>query len=396
MSDMLKVGAKDLTFTFSVSRGFIGPQQGETIEIHTGFGFGDCGFPFEKGEEYLVYAHKYEGKLSTGICSRTRHLTNAGDDIGELGGLHHSTRGATVSGRITRYEQSSLIGDPFLPLVKHRIRLNRIGSRKVYRSVTDGEGQFRFSDLPAGSYRLDAGVEKGWELDDYETEAFRVNARGCAVKNLTVESDNEGKVTVVDPDGQPVKSIWVEFVPVGVPLLRNRFPREFSVTNPQGVLYWFNRPPGEYTVSVNYHNPPDAEAPFPPTFAPGVLDRNLAEIIRIRPGSVLKNLVIKIPRRLEERMISGTVFWPDGSPANDASVFLIDSVDEDAYVDESVETDEQGQFRKVGYAGRSYKLHVRGEKDVGEGAVVYRAETSVFAADGDISAFRIVLQPTSE
>lgn len=68
MSDMITAKTKDLTFQFLISRAFIGAKKGDVMDVHTGFGFGDCGFPFEKGEEYLVYAFEHDGRLHTGIC----------------------------------------------------------------------------------------------------------------------------------------------------------------------------------------------------------------------------------------------------------------------------------------------------------------------------------------
>jgi hypothetical protein len=59
------------------------PQPSEdTIEVWTPFG--DCGYDFQSGETYLVYANNDEGSansLSTDICTRTRRLSEAGEDL---------------------------------------------------------------------------------------------------------------------------------------------------------------------------------------------------------------------------------------------------------------------------------------------------------------------------
>ena len=49
---------------------------------------GTCGFTFDVGEEYIVYAYDSnydDGGYSTGICSRTALLGNAQEDLDELG-----------------------------------------------------------------------------------------------------------------------------------------------------------------------------------------------------------------------------------------------------------------------------------------------------------------------
>ena len=55
------------------------------IEIVTGNGGGDCGYAFRSGVDYVVYAYKNsEGRLETGICSRTRPLMDAAEDVAYL------------------------------------------------------------------------------------------------------------------------------------------------------------------------------------------------------------------------------------------------------------------------------------------------------------------------
>ena len=56
----------------------IAPGQKE-IEVVTGGGGGDCGYPFQAGMDYVVYAFKNaEGRLETTICSRTRASGTSG------------------------------------------------------------------------------------------------------------------------------------------------------------------------------------------------------------------------------------------------------------------------------------------------------------------------------
>jgi len=45
---------------------------GKTLTLVTGLGGGDCGYFFEVGKTYLIYAYRDEDKrLTTNICSRT-------------------------------------------------------------------------------------------------------------------------------------------------------------------------------------------------------------------------------------------------------------------------------------------------------------------------------------
>lgn len=62
-----------------------GMDQTRVLIFTEGWG-GGCGFPFEVGREYLVYASYWERDvLETHICSRTAELINATDDLQTLG-----------------------------------------------------------------------------------------------------------------------------------------------------------------------------------------------------------------------------------------------------------------------------------------------------------------------
>ena len=60
-------------------------ESGEgSLEVWTPFG--DCGYDFQIGETYLVYADDDEetSVLTTGVCTRTKRLSDAGDDLAYL------------------------------------------------------------------------------------------------------------------------------------------------------------------------------------------------------------------------------------------------------------------------------------------------------------------------
>lgn len=70
--------------TFEVSEIWKGSDY-KTLVITTARDSATCGYDFKKNEEYIVYAYGEENKLSTDICSRTKLLTNAQEDLQELG-----------------------------------------------------------------------------------------------------------------------------------------------------------------------------------------------------------------------------------------------------------------------------------------------------------------------
>ncbi len=73
---------------FEVFQSWKGVEQSQLI-IATGLGGGDCGFDFQVGKHYLVYATEssmYGGEsLAAIICSRTKALSSVQGDLSILG-----------------------------------------------------------------------------------------------------------------------------------------------------------------------------------------------------------------------------------------------------------------------------------------------------------------------
>jgi hypothetical protein len=70
--------------TFNVSRVWKGPAF-QTLVVHTGVDGGSCGYGFQDDQEYLVYAFGEEGHLRVSLCSLTKPLANAAEDLSALG-----------------------------------------------------------------------------------------------------------------------------------------------------------------------------------------------------------------------------------------------------------------------------------------------------------------------
>ena len=77
--------AASVVVRLRVERFWKGSPPGE-VSVVTGLGGGDCGYRFEVGQSYLVYAHASGGGgLGTNICQRTARLSEASKDLRVLG-----------------------------------------------------------------------------------------------------------------------------------------------------------------------------------------------------------------------------------------------------------------------------------------------------------------------
>ena len=70
--------------TLRVSEVWKGPRR-ETLEVSTPIDGALCGYHFEEGQEYLVYAYGKEEPFEVDLCSQTRQLSKAGEHLRVLG-----------------------------------------------------------------------------------------------------------------------------------------------------------------------------------------------------------------------------------------------------------------------------------------------------------------------
>ena len=83
--EYLRRSVERLRVTLEVRRVWKG-DVGERIDIYTANECCICGYPFELGKEYLIYAYRLpSGRLVTNICSRTRPMAQAWEDLAALG-----------------------------------------------------------------------------------------------------------------------------------------------------------------------------------------------------------------------------------------------------------------------------------------------------------------------
>jgi len=85
--DLIDWSFTELGVEFEVETLFRG-EETKRITVWTAESGGMCGYPFELEGQYLVFAHGATfHELSTGLCSGTKLLENAAEDLEYLTGL---------------------------------------------------------------------------------------------------------------------------------------------------------------------------------------------------------------------------------------------------------------------------------------------------------------------
>jgi len=82
-SGQITSSADPVAITFEVYTVWKGPHT-NTFTITTARSSASCGYAFEMGKEYLVYARGEADDLQVSLCSRTKPLTRARGDLAEL------------------------------------------------------------------------------------------------------------------------------------------------------------------------------------------------------------------------------------------------------------------------------------------------------------------------
>lgn len=171
-------------FQFSVSKKWKGIE-GNTASIVTASDSAACGINFDENRDYLIYAFKSEGddQLRTNLCTRTKRVADAADDLAELGAP------VTIETKT---------GPP-----------GQMNGVKYYRIAKNGEVQLDVTKNLSSTERPATVLLKAMDADE-KSRFFRLNwnspinsTRGSALYNradstlkVYSRSQNGGKIEV--------------------------------------------------------------------------------------------------------------------------------------------------------------------------------------------------------
>jgi hypothetical protein len=193
--------------TLSVSEQFRGAA-GDTFVIRSGLGGGDCGYPFEVGHEYLVFANQNQGELIVTSCSATRPPKMAIARIEQLRALRDGTTLPDLYGFVGTHP---LVGgeagwEQVQPMPG--LTVTARSDTAEYRSQTADDGMYRFRGLPRGRYKLGVAAPPGrYALWGGGAEYPGTDAGIPCAMNFEVFWDGLIRGIVVGRDGQPASGM---------------------------------------------------------------------------------------------------------------------------------------------------------------------------------------------
>ena len=156
---------------------FRGGLGGNDVEVLTGMGGGDCGYNFVKGQRYLVYAHERRGRLYATICSRTKLLIEAGEDLAYFRNLPPENSGGRLLVKVMKRLPSLNANSADIKPMPG-VRIIAEASGLSYQGKTNDAGQYEFKDLPPGKYKITSDIPQT-EQNVWRTEVT-VEDRACS------------------------------------------------------------------------------------------------------------------------------------------------------------------------------------------------------------------------
>jgi len=240
---------------------------------------------------------------------------------------------ATISGRVIAAQGEG-------PLARAEVYLqDRDGDRLV---LTDDQGRYAFTDLPARSYTLTAGrsgyvsIHYGQQRREDPFEPIALSA-GQAREHLDFALSRGATIeaTVIDEHGDPVEGL-------SVLALRQRPPREdrldqivpdsrpspsqsSAITDQRGRARIYDLSPGDYYViattldRIVLDSPPMVErrqqllAGYKPAFYPGTADSDEARAVRLTAGQDV-DIQIAIAPKAVDTAAPGPAPAPSAAP----------------------------------------------------------------------------------
>ncbi|MBE9129514.1 MULTISPECIES: protease complex subunit PrcB family protein [unclassified Coleofasciculus] len=144
-----------------------------------------CGFNFVEGEDYLVYASRSEGRLTTNLCSGTKSLVQAQADLAMLNQQEIPT--SNVPFENIKQDWNSGLEEPFATVVKGNEDWKKlwIALHSIYFPL----------NLPATEVNFTENMVIGVGLGSRPTSGYSVE-----IKEINVEED---KLVVNSVERQP-------------------------------------------------------------------------------------------------------------------------------------------------------------------------------------------------
>ena len=372
-----------IAYRFSIEQNFFGVE-GQEVEIITGRGGGDCGFAFGRNVAYLIYAHRNSttGKFSTSICTRTRPVSEADEDLTYIRAAMKETPGVTISGLVQRYHPDRREEQRGPALAGQTIIV--AGKDREHRVVTNTDGRYVVADLSAGKYEVRLELADGLWTRTPKIEVS-VSQRGCADVGFLVETDGRIAGKVVDAAGNGLTPVHLEALRIDTndPVKTNY--QEYASTESSGEFLFRGLPPGRYVFRITHAQ----SQLYKFAYYPNVQATTHAFAVEVGEGQKVDRVELRLSPPAREFLLPGVVVWPDGRPA--AGIDVRWGIPNENF-HPSTKTDSEGRFTVRLFAGFTFWINAEMKDANGTWHSAGNERPPLEPAEG-MEPLRLVLKP---
>jgi hypothetical protein len=329
----------------------------KTVDVLTASDTAACGFPFETGRKYLVYASGSAGVYSVSLCSRTGLLDARRNDL-EL--LREAAAGSVrprlfgtiyrlqlqLDGFYLHYDTAGGIAD--VP-----VRLADGDRRRETR--TDANGDFSIRDVSPGPHvvqpQLPGRYAPLFERENTVTVDTCSGEAGIGVATIPLRG------TVQAANGEAlVPRVMLRIAQLdssgGVTFERSTL----AFAEADGSWKVPGLPSGRYVLGVSTFDPPSPRTPYPTTWYPDVPRPNAARVFDVTDEGTIA-VEFRLPARIPETRFHGRTVAPDGAPLANVALSLYDSDADNTRGSVGYSnSDNEGRFTITGLSGRRYRI----------------------------------------
>jgi hypothetical protein len=157
---MAQLWGRSVTVTLDVLEHFRGAPA-KMLAVGTENDTAACGFPFQAGKEYLVFATEFQGKLTVSFCSATQPAKAAAARIRQLRAMRDRIGLPALFGSVLTSppEQRENAEEDVQPAPNLRV-VAESGGRE-YRTLTASDGVYEFHGIPPGEYFVHVDAPAG-------------------------------------------------------------------------------------------------------------------------------------------------------------------------------------------------------------------------------------------
>ncbi|MBO0724722.1 MAG: carboxypeptidase regulatory-like domain-containing protein [Blastocatellia bacterium] len=238
------------------------------------------------------------------------------------------------------------------------------------RAVTDEKGEYRFTNVVAGRYRVTPLAEalvitSGATLGGGSSGVSVTVSEGQTASNIDLTLARGGVITgrVTDDEGRPVIAERINLAMVdanGQPQPFNGGARFGNETDDRGVYRIYGLPAGSYLVSAGGGDRPGVSRRirYPQTYYPDVVEQEQAKPVDVKTDFSAEGIDIHLGAPLKTYAVTGRVVDADsGQPAPNLPVNIVPLLGRGAAIGGVIGSvaNADGAFRVTGLAAGSYQ-----------------------------------------